>query len=78
MRSDERCGSDSVIRRCRLDVRFAVQHRRDQVTVEFGGNPQAMADEILRLRYILVQFAEAINWMKLGAPFVMLLPGTGN
>ena len=44
------------------------------MTVEFGGNPQAMADEILRLRYGLAQLAEA-NWMKLGAPFVMMPPG---
>jgi hypothetical protein len=34
-----------------------------------------MADEILRLRYGLAQLAEAINWMKLGAPFVMMPPG---
>ena len=48
------------------------------MTVEFGGNPQAMADEILRLRYGLAQLAEA-NWMKLGAPFVMMPPvRTGN
>ena len=48
------------------------------MTVEFGGNPQAMADEILRLRYGLAQLAETIKWMKLGAPFVMMPPGTGN
>ena len=52
-----------------------MQHRPDQVTVEFGGNPPAMADEIPRLRYGLARLAEAINWMKLGAPFIMMPPG---
>ena len=77
MRSDDRdqLAQNLAVHR---QQREQEEHRRDQVTVEFGGNPQAMADEILRLRYGLAQVAEAINWMKLGAPFVMLLPGTGN
>ena len=36
---------------------------------------QAMADEILRLRHGLARLAEAINWMKAGAPFGMIRPG---
>jgi len=34
-----------------------------------------MADEILRLRHGLARLAEAINWMKAGAPFGMIRPG---
>jgi hypothetical protein len=51
------------------------QRDRDQVVAEFGGNPQAMADEILRYRNGLSLLAKGIDWMKLGAPFAMLPPG---
>jgi hypothetical protein len=34
-----------------------------------------MADEILRLRHGLVQLADAVEWMKSGAPFAMIPPG---
>jgi hypothetical protein len=51
------------------------QWRRDQVLAEFGGNPWGMADEILRLRHGLAQLADAIEWMKKGAPFAMIPPG---
>jgi hypothetical protein len=49
--------------------------RRDRVLAEFGGNPWGMADEILRLRHGLAQLADAIEWMKKGAPFAMIAPG---
>jgi hypothetical protein len=52
------------------------QRRRDQVLAEFGGNPQAMADEILRYRHGLVQLAGAVDLMQRGAPFFAILrPG---
>ena len=35
--------------------------RRDQVLTEFGGEPQALAEEILRLRHGLAQLADAIE-----------------
>jgi hypothetical protein len=51
------------------------QERRDRVIAEFNGDPQAMAAEILRYRRDLAQMAEAIDWMKQGAPFAMIGPG---
>jgi len=51
------------------------QRQRDQVIAEFGGDMHAMAAEMVRLRRGLAQVAEAIDWMKRGAPFAMLPPG---
>jgi hypothetical protein len=51
------------------------ERRRDQVLAEFGDDSWRMADEILRLRAGLAQLAEAIDWMKKGAPFGMISPG---
>jgi hypothetical protein len=49
--------------------------RRDQVIAEFGGDPQALAEEILRLRHGLSLLAKGIDWMKKSAPFAMIPPG---
>jgi hypothetical protein len=51
------------------------QRDRDQVVAEFGGDPQAMADEILRLRHGMSLLAKGVDWVKSGAPFAMLPPG---
>ena len=51
------------------------QRDRDQVIAVFGGDHQAMADEILRYRRGLSLLGQGINWMKSGAPFAMLPPG---
>jgi hypothetical protein len=51
------------------------QRDRDQVVAEFGADPQRLADEILRHRHGLAQVAEAIEWMKKGAPFGMIRSG---
>jgi hypothetical protein len=51
------------------------QRARDQVLAEFGGDPWGMVDEILRLRHGLAQLADAIEWMKEGAPFGVVPPG---
>jgi hypothetical protein len=60
---------------CRRQREQEEQQRRDQVVAEFGGDLNAMADEILRYRHGLAQVAEAIGWMKSGAPFAMIPPG---
>jgi hypothetical protein len=51
------------------------QQRRDRVVAEFGANPQIMADEILRLRAGLAQLGRAIDWLKRGAPCILIPPG---
>jgi len=51
------------------------RQNQDRVIVEFGGDPRAMADEILRLRHGLARLAEAISLMQQGAPFAMIRPG---
>jgi 3-deoxy-D-arabino-heptulosonate 7-phosphate (DAHP) synthase class II len=51
------------------------QERRDRVIAEFGGDPHALAAEILRYRRGLAQVADGIAWMQAGAPFVSLGPG---
>jgi hypothetical protein len=45
------------------------------VLAEFGDDSWRMADEILRLRHGLAQLAEALEWMKKGAPFALIRPG---
>jgi hypothetical protein len=50
------------------------QERRDRVIAEFNGDPQAMATEILRC-HSLAQIADAIDWMRQGAPFITMGPG---
>jgi hypothetical protein len=42
---------------------------------EFGGDPQAMAAEILHYRHGVAQIAGATDWMRQGAPFVTIGPG---
>jgi hypothetical protein len=51
------------------------QRERDQVVAEFAGDPQRLADEILRLRRGIYQVGEAIEWLKTGRPFAMIPPG---
>jgi hypothetical protein len=49
---------------------------RDQVIGEFGGDSQAMADEILRLRHGVRQISDAVDLIQRGAPFFGILrPG---
>jgi hypothetical protein len=43
------------------------------VIAEFGGDPQAMAAEILRYRLGVAQVVDAIEWMRRGAPFATIL-----
>jgi hypothetical protein len=42
---------------------------------KFGGDPQAMADEVLRLRDGLAQLGKAVDWLKRGAPCIVIPPG---
>jgi hypothetical protein len=51
------------------------QQHRDAVIAEFHGDPQAMATEILRTRHGLAQIADAVEWMREGAPFITMGPG---
>jgi hypothetical protein len=51
------------------------QRQREAVIAEFAGDPHAMAAAILRHRHGLAQVAEAIDWMKSGAPFAFIPPG---
>jgi hypothetical protein len=51
------------------------QERRDAVIAEFGGDLQALADEILRYRHSLALVARTIDWMQRGAPFGIVNPG---
>jgi hypothetical protein len=51
------------------------QEHRDQVIAEFDGDPNAMADEILRYRHSLALVARAIDWVRRGAPFGIINPG---
>ena len=66
-----------ALRLADLPRRMAEEDRQnqDRVIVEFGGDPRAMADEILRLRHGLARLAEAISLMQQGAPFAMVRPG---
>jgi len=58
-------------------ARMAEEDRQnqDRILAEFGDDPRAMADEILRLRHGLARLAEAISLMQQGAPFAMIRPG---
>jgi hypothetical protein len=51
------------------------QEHRDTVIAEFGGDSQAMADEIRRLRRGLAQIASAVDWARQSAPFIAMGPG---
>jgi hypothetical protein len=51
------------------------QRDRDQVFAEFGGDPRAMADEILCLRRGLKVIADAVGLAQQGALFSVLRPG---
>ena len=60
----------------RAEEREAQQEqRRDQVLAEFGDDSWRMADEILRLRHGLAQLASGIDWLKRGAPCIVIPPG---
>src|SRR5262249_15306910 len=52
------------------------RQRRNQVIAEFGADPQAMADEILRYRHGLKQLADAVDLMQRGVPFFAIV-GSG-
>jgi hypothetical protein len=73
MRARERRAQEWAAFRRQRD--FEEQQRRDQVLAEFGGDPQALAEEILRLRHGLSLLAKGIDWMKKSAPFAMIPPG---
>jgi hypothetical protein len=51
------------------------QEQLDRVVAEFGGDPNAMAQEILRYRHAEAQLASAIAWVQKGAPFAIIGPG---
>ena len=48
---------------------------RDRVIAEFGGDPQRLADEILRHRCVLKHLAQALAWAAQGEPFGLIAPG---
>jgi hypothetical protein len=45
------------------------------VITEFNGDAEAMARAILEYRRASMQIADAVEWMRVGAPFVSLGPG---
>jgi hypothetical protein len=49
------------------------QRRRDRVIAEFGADPQAMADEILRYRHCVLQMGDAIGWTRQGESFIAMI-----
>jgi hypothetical protein len=52
------------------------EHERcEQVVIEFGGDREDMAAEILRLRYGLAKVAEVIAWVRRREPFGLIPPG---
>jgi hypothetical protein len=51
------------------------QRRRDRVVAEFGGDPNGMAEAIMRYRHALKQLADAIDWIRRGAPVTVVPPG---
>jgi hypothetical protein len=54
----------------------AREHDRcEQVIVEFGGDREDMAAEILRLRFGLAKVAEVISWVRRREPFAIIPPG---
>jgi hypothetical protein len=74
MRARDRLAQNLTELRCRRER--DEQRNRDQIVAEFGGNPQAMVDEILRYRRGLVQLVDAVDLMQRGAPFFAILrPG---
>jgi hypothetical protein len=57
-------------------VRDALEHECcEQVIIEFGGDREDMAAEILRLRYGLAKVAEVISWVRRREPFAIIPPG---
>jgi hypothetical protein len=73
MRARDRQAQNLAELRCRREQERT--QNQDQVIAEFGGDLRAIADEILRLRRGLAQIADAIDWMKAGAPFGVVPPG---
>src|SRR5262249_61302145 len=59
-----------------LPRRMAEEDRQnqDRVIAEFGGDMQAMAAEVLRLRHGLARLAEAIRLIQRGAPLFAFNP----
>jgi len=53
----------------------AEQQCREKVIAEFSGDLQAMADEILRFQSGLAQLGGAVDWLKRGAPCIVIPPG---
>jgi hypothetical protein len=77
IKTDNRVGSRAIRIRltCMRQRNHEEQQRRDRVIAEFGGDPQAMADEVLRLRHGMAQLGRAIDWLKRGAPCIVIPPG---
>jgi hypothetical protein len=50
------------------------QRRRDEVIAEFGADLNAIAAELLRYRHAVAQLADAIGWVRTGAPFFAIRP----
>lgn len=70
MRARDRLAENYAV--CRRECEQEEQH---QVIAEFGGDPHAMADAILRYRYALKQLADAIGLIRQGAPVIVVPPG---
>jgi hypothetical protein len=60
---------------CRRRREQGEQRDRDRVIAEFGGDPQALADEVLRLRRALKVIADAVGLAQQSAPFALIWPG---
>ena len=58
-------------------ARMAEEDRQnqDRILAEFGDDPRAMADEILRHRLVLKHLAQAVAWAAQGKPFGLIAPG---
>ena len=58
-------------------ARMAEEDRQnqDRILAEFGDDPRAMADEILRHRRVLKHLAQALAWAEQGEPFGLIAPG---
>jgi hypothetical protein len=66
------CGRERAVARTAQAANTA---RAAAMIRKFGGDPHALAAEILRYRHSLKQMADAIDWTRQGAPFGVIPPG---
>jgi hypothetical protein len=70
MRARDRLVQD--LAECRRRREQGEQCDRDRVIAEFGGDPQRLADEILRHRCVFKHLAQALAWAAQGEPFGLM------